>query len=87
MFLNLQKQILEMIARGSPLAETARRICEEAERLAPSSICSILLIDPDGRLRGLAAPSLPAAFCDAIEGVAIGPTSDPAAPPPIAASR
>jgi diguanylate cyclase (GGDEF)-like protein len=73
MFLNLQKQILEMIARGIPLRETTRRICEEAERLAPSSICSILLIDHEGRLRGLAAPSLPALFCEAIEGLKIGP--------------
>lgn len=73
MFLSLQKQILEMIARGIPLRETTRRICEEAERLAPNSLCSILLIDHDGRLRGLAAPSLPSSFCKAIEGVEIGP--------------
>lgn len=73
MFLTLQKQILEMIARGLPLAETARQICTEAELLAPTSICTILAIDEDGRLRALAAPSLPAAFSDAVDGVPIGP--------------
>lgn len=75
MFLKLQKQILEMIARGLPLRETACRICAEAELLAPDCICSILTVDRDGRLRPLAAPSLPDVFCEAIDGVSVGPSA------------
>ena len=38
-------------------------------------LASILLLDRDGRhLRHGAAPSLPAAYCEAIDGVAIGPS-------------
>lgn len=73
MFLKLQKQILEMIARGLPLRETAGRICAEAELLAPDSICSILTVDRDGRMRPLAAPGLPETYSEALDGVSIGP--------------
>ena len=38
-------------------------------------MCSILLLDEDGRhLRHGAAPSLPSAYVEAIDGVAIGPS-------------
>jgi len=74
MFLSLQKQILEMIARGMPLRDTARTLCLEVELLSPTSICSILEVDDDARLRTLAAPSLPAAVCHALDGLPIGPS-------------
>lgn len=73
MFLKLQTTILEMTARGRPLAATAERLCREAEALAPESLCSVVLVDSDDRLRPLAGPSVPDAYHDAIDGMAIGP--------------
>ena len=73
MFESFQNTILAMIAMGRPLDAVAKCICDEAERLAPLAICSILTVDDRGRLRPLAAPSLPTAFSNAIDGVEIGP--------------
>jgi len=69
----LQTTILEMIARGETLSDTIVRLCEEVERIVPGVICSVLTVDPMDRLCTLAAPSLPAEFCDAIDGLVIGP--------------
>ena len=70
--LQLQNIILEMVAKGEALADTADRLCVEVEKRCPGVICSILRVDL-GYLHPLAAPSLPAGFTAAIEGVAIGP--------------
>lgn len=69
----LQNIVLEMIAKGEPLASTVNRLCEEVERLVPGATCSVLGVDAGGRLRSLAAPSLPAQYCRAIDGLVIGP--------------
>lgn len=69
----LQNTILEMIARGETLADTALRLCLEVERLVPGVICSVVTVDTLGRIHTLAAPGLPNAFCAAIEGISIGP--------------
>lgn len=68
----LQNIILEMIAKGEPLGPTLVRLCREVESLVPEAICSVLSVDDEGRLRSLAAPSLPDHYCDAIDGLAIG---------------
>ncbi|NMN05320.1 MULTISPECIES: EAL domain-containing protein [unclassified Novosphingobium] len=70
---DFQSIILEMIARGAPLCATIVRLCEEVESQAPGVVCSVLTVDSGGRLRPLAAPSLPASLRAAIDGVAIGP--------------
>src|SRR3569833_3516348 len=45
------------------------------EHQSPSMRCSILLLDTDGvTLRHGAAPRLPQHYCDAIDGLRIGPT-------------
>jgi diguanylate cyclase (GGDEF)-like protein len=69
----LQNTILEMIAKGEPLSDTVTRLCLEVERIAPDAICSVLRIDAAGLIRPLAAPSLPAEYSDALDGLAIGP--------------
>ncbi|WP_404482136.1 putative bifunctional diguanylate cyclase/phosphodiesterase [Novosphingobium sp. BL-52-GroH] len=69
----LQNTILEMIAKGESLSDTVTRLCREVERIVPEAICSVLTIDQKGCLRPLAAPSLPAAYSAALNGVAIGP--------------
>ncbi|BBK41711.1 hypothetical protein STVA_17310 [Allostella vacuolata] len=69
-----QNEVLEAIAIGRPFAEVARLLCERAEALAPTAICTILAID-NGRLRPIAAPSLPQSYSDALDGAEIGPTA------------
>lgn len=69
-----QKQILEMIAKGAPLADTLNTLVEIMEQQSRDVIGSILLLAPDGKhlLHG-AAPSLPDSYNAAIHGRAIGP--------------
>lgn len=69
-----QNQVLESIASGKPLSESLDALMHLLESQMPGSLCSVLLLDPDGRhLRHGAAPSLPAEYCAAIDGVTIGP--------------
>jgi diguanylate cyclase (GGDEF)-like protein/PAS domain S-box-containing protein len=74
-FVHHEKTILEMIAVGRPLDEVLRQTCLLTEELLQNSMrCSIVLLDFDGiHVRVGAAPSLPQAYNDAIDGVAIGP--------------
>jgi diguanylate cyclase (GGDEF)-like protein len=71
--LHLQNTILKMIAKGAGLEPTCAALCSEVERLLPDVICSLLTMDTAGRLHPLAGPSLPKAYSDALDGVAIGP--------------
>jgi len=71
--LQLQNIILEMIAKGHTLADTATQLCLEAEKLAPSVICSILTVDSAGFIHPLAGPSLSPDYSTALDGVATGP--------------
>jgi PAS domain S-box-containing protein len=71
-----QRDVLERIAGGAPLAEVLERIVRLVEQQADGMLCSILLLDPDhGCVRHGAAPSLPAAFTRAIDGSPIGPAA------------
>src|SRR5688572_22559863 len=74
MLLRLQTIILEMIAKGEPLKATMDSLCLEVETLVPGTVCSVLTIDQDRRIRPLSAPSLPLDYCVAIDGLAIGPS-------------
>jgi PAS domain S-box-containing protein len=72
--LEAQGEILDLMADGATLRETLTHIAALVERLAPPALCSIVLVQPDGRhLKPAAAPSLPEAYCAAIDGVEIGP--------------
>jgi len=69
-----EKRLLEMIAKGDSLTTILDALCRLVEELASGSLSSILLLDANGnRLRHGAAPSLPAAYSEAIDGIAIGP--------------
>lgn len=65
--------VVEMIARGSALGETLDRLCRIMEGQSPDLLCSVLLLDAEGRLRLGAAPSLPEEYNAAIDGLEIGP--------------
>jgi PAS domain S-box-containing protein len=70
-----EKHLLEMIARGVSRALILEGACLLVEELASRSLCSILLFDPSTNcLRHGAAPSLPNAYTEAIDGAVIGPS-------------
>src|ERR1017187_8397275 len=69
-----QKQVLEMIASGQPMAATLEALVRMIEAKSPDLLCSILLLDADGlHVRHGAAPSLPAEYIKAVDGMSIGP--------------
>jgi PAS domain S-box-containing protein len=70
-----ENRLLEMIARGESRALILDAICRLVEELASGSLTSILLLDPSAScLRHGAAPSLPRAYTEAIDGAVIGPS-------------
>lgn len=73
MLIALSNIILEMTAKGASLGATIDRLCAEIEKIAPDVICSVLTVDRKGLLHPLSAPSLPQAYSNALDGLAIGP--------------
>jgi PAS domain S-box-containing protein len=70
-----ENRLLEMIARGDSRTLILEGACQLVEELASGSLCSILLLDPSTNcLRHGAAPSLPKAYTEAIDGAVIGPS-------------
>ncbi len=71
--LDRQTEVLELIARAAPLAEVLEKILTSLEDLMPGARCSVLLLDHERRtLRHGAAPSLPADYVSAIDGLEVG---------------
>ena len=70
----VERRILEMVARGDSLAEILDSLCRFVEGQASGVLASISLLDGDRLWHG-AAPSLPKAYTDAINGAAIGPSA------------
>jgi PAS domain S-box-containing protein len=67
--------VQERDAKGScSLPHVLDVLCRLVEEQAPGVLASVLLLDGD-RLRHGAAPSLPKAYTDAIDGAVIGPTA------------
>lgn len=73
LLMSLQHDVLEAIARGRPLKPVMALLCMRVENLAPGLVCSILTVDEQMRLQTLAGPSVPQHYCDAIDGLLIGP--------------
>ncbi|MBD9393714.1 EAL domain-containing protein [Acidovorax sp. ACV01] len=69
----LQKRVLEGMVNELPLADLMTLVCREVERIAPEVTASILAVDERGLLRPLAAPGLPPAISQALDGAPIGP--------------
>jgi PAS domain S-box-containing protein len=71
-----QCAVLERVATGAPLQEVLKDIVLLIEQFAPDALCSIMLLDAGGRrIRMGAAPSLPAAFAEGLDGLEIGPNA------------
>jgi PAS domain S-box-containing protein len=70
-----ETRLLEMIAKGDSLPRVLEALCRLVEETATGSLCSILLVDPNGRqLRTGAAPSLALEYSQALDGrtIALG---------------
>ncbi len=66
-------RILEMLAQKEPLSDVLDTFARDVEAISPDARCSILLLDEDGEhLRMGAAPSLPAYYRQAIDGLGVG---------------
>lgn len=68
-----RSRILELLAGGESLLKQMDALVRGVEQLHPAMLCSILLIDNDGRhlLKGV-APSLPDFYNQALDGIEIG---------------
>jgi two-component system cell cycle sensor histidine kinase PleC len=71
--LDRQTAVMEQLASGAPLRAVLDSVVTALEELMPSSRCSILLLDDAGLLRHGSAPSLPADYSSAIDGLEPGP--------------
>jgi diguanylate cyclase (GGDEF)-like protein/PAS domain S-box-containing protein len=68
-----RNRVLDMLARGAPLAKILEAIVRGVEQEQPDMLCSILLLDNEGKhLLNGAAPGLPDFYNDAIDGFGIG---------------
>jgi diguanylate cyclase (GGDEF)-like protein/PAS domain S-box-containing protein len=66
--------VLRMLAEKAPLLSVLDTIARDVEESNPHLLCSILLLDEEGRrLLPGAAPSLPAFYTAALDGLVIGP--------------
>ena len=73
-----QAEILDQLAAGADLPAVLECLVRQLEHhsTATGMRCTILLLDEHGRtLHNGASPSLPKAYVDAIDGVAIGPSA------------
>jgi PAS domain S-box-containing protein len=73
--LRRHSRVLEMIAAGRRLEDVLAEIAAGIEEQLPGALCSVLLVDRDGRLRLGAAPHLPPDFALAANGAPIGPSN------------
>ena len=70
----LNEAVLRLIRAQTPLQEILDVLCQHIEKQYPGLLCSVLLLDSDGTtLRHGAAPSLPAAYSKAVDGIPTGP--------------
>lgn len=68
-----RNQVLEVLAKGAPITDILTVLAQFVEQSAEGKLCSILLLDEQGKhlLMG-AAPSLPDFFNQAVHGIEIG---------------
>jgi diguanylate cyclase (GGDEF)-like protein/PAS domain S-box-containing protein len=66
-------RVLQLLADKAPVAQVLDAMVRDVEEINPAMVCSVLLLDADGKhLRHGAAASLPNFFTEGIDGVAIG---------------
>ena len=70
-----QKLAMEQAVSGAPLEQVLGTLVRAAEAYSEEAILVSVLLAQDGHLRHGAAPSLPQAYCAAIDGMATGPNA------------
>jgi PAS domain S-box-containing protein len=69
-----ENRVLEMVAKGDSLSDILEILCLLVEEQSSGVLASILLMDANGKqLRHGAAPNLPKAYTETIDGTFIGP--------------
>lgn len=68
-----EARIHQLLAGRAPLTETLSALADLVEDLSPEASCSILLLDDSGQLRTGAAPSLPDAYNEKVDGLVPAP--------------
>jgi PAS domain S-box-containing protein len=69
-----RNRVLERLTAGDSLSDVLTVLVHNVEEVSPETICSVLLLDESGkRLCHAAAPSLPAFYNEAVDGLEIGP--------------
>ena len=73
--IEVERQMLELVAKGASLTEVLDTLTHAIERLSPESLCTVMLLDEEHRQRLLVAsgPSLSPEYLQAINGLEIGP--------------
>jgi diguanylate cyclase (GGDEF)-like protein len=73
--IEVERQLLELVAKGASLSEVLDTLTRAIEHLSPESNCTIMLLDEEHRrfLSVASGPSLPPAYLQAIERLEIGP--------------
>jgi diguanylate cyclase (GGDEF)-like protein len=73
--IEVERQMLELVAKGASLSEVLDTLTQAIEQLSPESHCTIMLLDEEHRryLSIASGPSLPTAYLQAIDRLEIGP--------------
>jgi len=71
----MQRELLTEVAAGADARSVLELLVDLIEAYASGATASVLLVQPETQtLHTLVAPRLPKSYCDAIDGVAIGPS-------------
>ena len=69
-----QAEVLELVAMNAPLVQVFDRLAHMIEAQIRGVKACVMLLEPDGsQLRVASAPSLPAPFRNALDGMSVGP--------------
>jgi diguanylate cyclase (GGDEF)-like protein len=73
--IEVERQMLELVAKGASLSEVLDTLTRAIEQLSPESHCTVMLLDEEHRryLSIASGPSLPAAYLQALGRLEIGP--------------
>jgi diguanylate cyclase (GGDEF)-like protein len=73
--IEVERQMLELVAKGASLSEVLDTLTLAIERLSPESHCTIMLLDEEHRryLSIASGPTLPPVYLQALNGLEIGP--------------
>ena len=66
-----ETRLLQMVASGCPLEDVLEAMCDVVDTIVTNCACSILLIDPNGKFRHGAGPTLPPGYDGTVNGAPV----------------